>query len=81
MSKVFTKRNRLKESKARAPDKLSEFYHELLNALCLEAIDHLRLSDLSEPITMTLGEKYAFMAAMEINIADRIVSMYKRKVR
>ena len=63
----------------KVPDKFAETYRELVRSLRRDARDNMRMADLSKPIAMTLGEKYALMARMETNIADRIVAMWRRE--
>lgn len=65
----------------RVPDKYAETYRELVRSLRRSAKDNLRMADLSKPIAMTLGDKYALVARIETNIADRIVAMWRREKR
>ena len=61
------------------PMKFAETKDELVRSLRKSAKDNLRMADLQKPIAMTLGERYALIAEIENNIADRIVAMWKRE--
>ncbi len=61
------------------PMKFAETKNELVKSLRKSAKDNLRMADLRTPIAMTLGERYALIAEIEKNIADRIDAMWKRE--
>ena len=57
--------------------KFAETKDELVKSLRKSAKDNWRMADLQKPIVVTLGERYALMATMEKNVADRIEAMWK----
>lgn len=61
------------------PAKFAETYHELMRSIRREVRNNMKMSDLSKPIAMRLGEKYELMATVEANIANRIAAMWRKE--
>lgn len=61
------------------PPKFAETYRELMRSMRRDIRDNMKMSDLSKPIAMRLGEKYELMATMEANIANRVAAMWRKE--
>ena len=61
------------------PMKFAETKDQLVSSLRRSAGENMRMKGLIMPIAMTLGDRYALIAEIEMNIADRIEAMWKRE--